>query len=135
MKYELFRNPSAFYCFTEGVDVRTLYIENNIIVFECCKDIENISEIKMAILNLDSFEYEELFFDKCEICEKKELTYKYEYKVLIGAHNEEVILRLNTLLEQINDVENIFDETYHLCHYKFCSDEGDVLSDFHTIFF
>ena len=113
MKYELFRNPSAFYCFTEGVDVRTLYIENNIIVFECCKDIENISEIKMAILNLDSFEYEELFFDKCEICEKKELTYKYEYKVLIGAHNEEVILRLNTLLEQINDVENIFDETYN----------------------
>lgn len=113
MRYELFRNPSAFYCFTEGVDVRTLYIEDNIITFECCKDIENISEIKIAILNLDSFEYEEFFFDKCKICQKKELKFKYEYKVLIDCDNKETMLKLNTLLEKINNVEEIFDETYN----------------------
>lgn len=113
MRYELFRNPSVFYCFTEGVDVRTLYIENNTIVFECCKDIETISEIKMAILNLDNFEYEELFFDKCKISEKTQLTFKYQYKVTIESDNNENILRLNSLLEQINNVEGIFDETYN----------------------
>lgn len=113
MKYELFRNPSIFYCFTEGVDVRTLYIEDNIIVFECCKDIENISELKIAMLNLDTFEYEELRFDKCKIYEKNKLELKYEYKVIIDCDNKEEIQKLNTLLEKINNVEGIFDETYN----------------------
>lgn len=113
MKYELFRNPSVFYCFTEGVDVRTLYIENNIIAFECCKDIENISDIKIAILNLDSFEYEELSFNKCNICEKNKLESKYEYKVTIDCDGKEKIQRLNALLEKINNVDRIFDETYN----------------------
>lgn len=113
MRYELFKNPSIFYCFIEGVDVRTLYIENNVIAFECCKDIESISKIEMAILNLNSFEYEELNFDKCKICEKNELEFKYEYKVLFACENKEELLRLNNLLEQINKVENVFDETYN----------------------
>lgn len=35
MKYEVLKNPSIFYCFIEDINVRTLYVEDNIMTFEC----------------------------------------------------------------------------------------------------
>ncbi len=113
MKYEVLKNPSIFYCFIEDIDVRTLYVEDNMITFECCENLDIIGTVRIAVLNLQSFEYEEVIFNNCIILDSGEFEFKNVYKIKIGNEDKEKIEKMHNLLDQIYNVENIFNETYN----------------------
>ncbi|WP_054741282.1 hypothetical protein [Cellulosilyticum ruminicola] len=112
MRYEVRKNPSTIFAYVNEVDVRMLTIENGVLVFECDEELEGTCKAMISVLDINTFNYEETYFEHCEVIKQNEGKYYNTYEAKIIEQTPDKIKRLETLLDQLQDVDKIFDETW-----------------------